>query len=174
MQEQTLELIDIYDITYNPWWLSRWFMGALITVVVLGCLAVVFFLYRKYRKKKAVAYWQKTIHDIQKLNSYTYDDGQMFYLKLTELIKVYLQKRYAVHVVDKTDSELLEILKENAVFPKKVYATLQEIFEGVIVIKFAHQQAAQERMQEALKKSITLVQETYKIPSPSTSSKAGR
>jgi hypothetical protein len=115
MQEQSLELIDIYDITYNPWWLSNWFLGSLIVVAAVGFLVVTFFLYSRYRKKKMVPYWQKTISDVQKLDSYMYDDGQLFYLRLTELIKIYLQKRYAVHVVDKTDSELLHIIKENPV-----------------------------------------------------------
>ncbi len=171
MQEQKLELIDIYDITYNPWWLSGWFKIALITVAALVCLVVAVVLYRKYRKKQTVAYWQKSINDIQKLGSKGFDDGQIFYVQLTEIMKKYLQKRYAIHLVDKTDSELLELLKDSSVFPQKVYDDLKDIFEGATFIKFAHQEAAKERMQEAAHKGIFLIQKTHTVAAQTESKK---
>lgn len=157
MEQQKLELIDIYDITYEPWWLST--NAKIAFAAVIGCLflGLCYFIYKKTRKKPVVLYWQKAVRAIDSLEKTGFSHGQAFYSTLTEIMKQYLQERYALHLIDKTDIELLEFLKTSKTIPSHVYETMHDLFEDVIFIKFAHQHAAQERMEEALKKTKFLI-----------------
>jgi hypothetical protein len=157
MEQQKLELIDIYDIVYEPWWLSTTAKTLFCVGVVMTVVGIGYFVYRKTRKPPVFLYWQKALADIESLEKSGFSDGQAFYLRLTEILKEYLQKQYAVQVVDKTDTELLEFLKITSFIPSHVYETMKDLFEGVIFIKFAHQHAAQERMEDALKKVRALI-----------------
>lgn len=158
MEQQKLELIDIYDIVYEPWWLSTVAKIGFCIVGIVACIGIGYLIYRKTKKPPVIFYWQKALGDIGKLEKTDFSDGQAFYLRLTEIMKEYLQQHYAVHLVDKTDTELLEVLKTTSVIPSHVYETMKELLEGVVFIKFAHQHAAQERMEDALKKVRTLIQ----------------
>ncbi len=157
MEQQKLELIDIYDIVYEPWWLSTAAKIVACVVVFMLCVALCYFIYQKTRKPVVLLYWQKALHDITVLEKTDYSEGQAFYIRLTEIMKQYLQAHYAIHLVDKTDTELLEVLNTTQFIPRHVYETMKDLFEGVMFIKFAHQQAAQERIEEALKKAKALI-----------------
>jgi hypothetical protein len=157
MEQQKLELIDIYDIVYEPWWLSSAAKVVACVVVFIMCVATSYLIYRKTRKPVVLLYWQEALHAIDTLEKTDYSDGQIFYLRLTEIMKQYLQAHYGMHLVDKTDTELLELLKTTERIPSHVYETMRDLFEGVIFIKFAHQQAVHERMEDALKKAQALI-----------------
>jgi len=156
--QQQLQLIDIYDIVYQPWWLSSTAkIGYTIFIFLLG-VGVGYLIYKKTRKPLIIPYWQQALYAIAALEKEGYANGQQFYLRLTEIMKCYLQEKYGVALLDKTDTELLEILKATPAVPAHVFDTIKELFDGVIFIKFAHQEAAQERMESAVKKSRELIQ----------------
>ena len=157
MEQQKLELIDIYDIVYEPWWLSFIAKVTVCVVIFILCLVVGYFIYKKTRKPVVLLYWQKALRDITSVEKTDFSDGQLFYLRLTEIMKQYLQERYAMHLVDKTDTELLEFLKTTKLIPSHVYETMKDLFEGVVFIKFANQHAVQERMEDAIKKTKALI-----------------
>ena len=161
MQEQPkVSLIDIYEITYEPWWLSTWFKLSLIIAGLVILSAATFFLYRKYRKKVKIPYWQKTLLSISCLEKERMSDGEIVYVKLTYLLKDYFQHAYGIPLVDKTDTEMLEILNNNHIISANVYQEVKAIFDGVMFIKFAHQKAAIERIESDIKKSKDLIQIT--------------
>ena len=157
MEQQKLELIDIYDIVYEPWWLSVAARVTMCVVIFMLCVAICYLIYRKTRKPVVLLYWQKALRDIGVLEKADFSDGQLFYLRLTEIMKRYLQERYAMHLVDKTDTELLEFLKTTQLISSHVYGTMKDLFEGVVFIKFAHHQAVQERMEDAIKRTKALI-----------------
>lgn len=162
MQEQPkVELIDIYDITYNPWWLSSWFKLCASGLFGVLIIALSYVLYKKYKKKISLPYWQQTLRSIELLKKQGFEDGQLFYVRLTQVVKQYLHERYKIALADKTDSEMLETLKHTPDIPPLVYKEVKEIFDGVMFIKFANQHAAKERMEQALIKSQELVSLTH-------------
>lgn len=160
MEQQTIELIDIYDITYNPWWLSFWFKMTLVCVAASIAMFLSYYFYKKYRKKPIVPYWQHALDKINALRKGDFQDGQFFYVQLTDVLKQYLQERYQIHLVDKTDIEFLKTIEQEQAIPPVVYETLKDLLDGVMVIKFAHGKAVQERMNDALEQSIKLIENT--------------
>ncbi len=159
-EQQKLELIDIYDINYEPWWQSLWFKGVLIFLGVILCGLLAYYFYKKYRKACVLTYWQQAFASITVLEKQGFADGQLFYVRLTHILKDYLHQRYQIALADKTDTELLETLKQTTEIPPIVYQDVKEIFDGVLFIKFANQQAAQERMEQAITKSRSLIEVT--------------
>jgi len=157
--QQTLELIDIYDISYAPWWLSSAAKYGLLCFIFVCGVLVGYLIYKKTRKPKAVPYWQQALDALDALEKQGFDDVQEFYIRLTEIMKQYLQEKYEISCVDKTDSELLALLKVTPSVELSVFETIKELFDGVIFIKFAHQTAAKERMEVALTKSRGLIRE---------------
>ncbi len=160
MEENNLKLIDIYDISYHPWWLRSWFIGVLVCLGVVLLFCVGFWLYRKYKKQPVMPYWQVTLQKLETLKKCDTQDGQLFYLALTDALKQYLQERYQIALLDKTDTELLEVVRNDQKIPALVSESLKDILDGVMVIKFAHEQALKERMDDAIEQSIKLVQTT--------------
>ena len=159
MNQDNLKLIDIYDITYNPWWMSFWFKIFVILLIVIIIILIGLYCYKKYIKK-SIPYWQLTLNFLSALKNNNQIDGQSFYLELTNVLKKYLQERYKVHLVDKTDIELLQEIKNNTEMPNFIYDLIQKILDGVMVIKFANQKAIKEQMDLAINLSIEVVNKT--------------
>lgn len=155
--QQKLELIDIYDISYAPWWLSPAVKYGFVVFIFLCGVLLGYFIYKKTRKPVVILYWQEALNALDLLEKKGFGNGQEFYLRLTEIMKIYLQQQYGIFCVDKTDGELLALLEVTPSVKVSVLETIKELFDGVIFIKFAHQQAAQERMEHALKKSRELI-----------------
>lgn len=161
-QEQPLELLDIYDVYYEPWWLNVWlWYGMYVAGAVLVCVGV-YLLIRRLIPKKQIPYWQKSINAITALRT-DFDDPKVFYVHLTDIIKRYLDERYALPLVGKTDTELLQSLEHDNAVPKAVYQGLKEILEGVVYIKFAHSSAALEQMKKAQRTALIIIQETHHL-----------
>lgn len=159
-QQQPLELLDIYDVSYNPWWLNKWLWYTSYGLLAMLVLVGVYFLVRSYMPKKRVPYWQQATHAIGQL-SYSFDDPKLFYVQLTDILKRCLQERYALPLVGKTDTELLAALEHDNVVSVHVYEQLQEILHGVVYIKFAHHDAALEQMKQAQKTALAIIYETH-------------
>ncbi len=161
-QEQPLELLDIYDVYYEPWWLNQWlWYGIYAAVGALLCVGV-YLLIRRLLPKKNIPYWQRSLNKIEALHK-EFDDPKLFYAHLTDIVKRYLDERYALPLVGKTDTELLQVLEHDNAVPASVYEGLKSILDGVVYIKFAHSSAALEQMKKAQRTALTLIQETHKV-----------
>lgn len=158
-QQQPLELLDIYDVSYDPWWLNEWLWYCIYVALGTALCVGIYLVVRKYIPSKKVPYWQKSMNQIHALNK-KFDDPKQFYLALTDILKHYLQERYTLPLVGKTDIELLQALEHDNAVAKSVYHDLHIILEGIVTIKFAHGSAALEQMQKAQKTALKIVQET--------------
>ncbi len=161
-EQQKLELIDIYDISYQPWWLSFWFRISLGLLLGMLVLVGVYYVIRRRRTTVVLTYTQKALHNLHLLEKQGFGDGQQFYVRLTQVMKEYLQQRYALPLADKTDSELITTLKATPSIAPEVVKDVKNVFEGMMFIKFAHQQAAQERMEHDLALSRALIEVSQK------------
>lgn len=160
-EQQKLELIDIYDIVYEPWWLSFWFRVSVGLVLGLAVLMALYYWYRRRRARQIpLTYSQQALQQLQILEQQGFADGAQFYSSLTHLLKNYLQHRYAVALVDKTDTEVVVTLKTLPDISPATFKDVQTVFEGLMFIKFANQQAAKERMERDLQTSKSVIKST--------------
>ena len=149
MTEQQPKMYDIYGVEYNPWFLQSWFIYS-----VIGCVALLisYVLYRWYRarKKSALTYTQRAMQDLDLLEKSDWSNHKQFYIQLTTILKEYLQKHYGKNFVGATDSECLQNLQTDRFIPESIATRFEELTEGVMFVKFANAQTAQERMQKDL------------------------
>ncbi len=157
---EELQIKDIYGVWYKPLWQETWFIssGIIITLILMGIVA--YWLYKKQYKRPEKKGWELALEDLKALHKAEAKTPKLFYSRLTGILKRYLQSRYALHLVGTTDDELIEFLQENTKVPEPVTQTVKELLNGVVLIKFANQKAAQEQMNDAIERSIKLVHST--------------
>ena len=153
---------DIYEYIYVPIWKSIPFIATTITLVILSIGITIFFIIRaKRRKEKETTLTPKEIA-LAKLSELSPKDlktkleYKLFYFKLTEIFKNFLQQDRNWKTKEKTDDELIKYLKEKQVNPQTI-KQLVEIFEDALLIKFANQQALQDQTSRDLKEMISIV-----------------
>jgi hypothetical protein len=159
---QSMEIKDIYDISYQPFWKETWFI--LLAIIVCSSLIGVigYWLYKKQQEKVEPEYWEIALYHLQKIKDQNIQDSAVVYAAITTIIKQYLQTRYAVSLVALTDDQFIDALESNSCFNSSTKETIKELFNDVVLIKFAQQEAAQQQMADAIKKAIALI-ETTKI-----------
>lgn len=163
MNNQELKILDIYDISYNPWWLQKWFMYSVVGVCIILMTAISYWLYsnnKKVIKLSAQEQAHNALHVLKKTNM---DDSKEFYIILTRILKQYLYAIYDIDVVGATDSELLEKITKESNIPETTIDDIKQILQGVMLIKFANQSAAREQMDNALLLSFKIINQEKKV-----------
>lgn len=136
-----IELFDIYEYLYTPFWKTNWFIC--IFIMMMACIAFGLFWYFKWHAKK-IDIADKILIDLS-LISLDEMDSKEFYFLLTERFKIYLQDRYNRNFVSKTDAEIITFLKQYQL-DFELIESAKAIFMGPQLVKFANHQAALDQM----------------------------
>ena len=89
----------------------------------------------------------------------TKEEFKAFYFSITIIIKNYFQKQFVWQVLEKTDNELIEYLK-NRSFEQKLTSELKQVLQGSLLIKFANAQTLREQAERDLATVIEIVRKT--------------
>jgi hypothetical protein len=168
MQEQ---LYDIYGLWHVPFWQTTWFkllVGSIIVAILF--VIIVMLVHHRRARKKVLTSWEQALRDLHELREHGIpapDRAQEFYLRLTEILKTYLQQRYQYSVIGKTDHELMHFLYQEH-FSPALLQELQEIFSGIEVIKFARGTTVVEQIERDLQRSVLFVEQTILSESENT------
>lgn len=153
-------IYDIYDISEQSWFQNNWIF--IVVSIFLFLLIGLFIFWRLNKKTKhpkvILAPWEKAIEQLNILNKYsleTQEDHKLFYSKLTDILKDYLQERYKLNEGN-TDQELLEILKKKYI-SEDVLSRLHEIMHHAFMVKFAHHEGQIVQMREDMLRSQYIV-----------------
>ncbi|MBV8661326.1 MAG: hypothetical protein JO129_04240 [Candidatus Dependentiae bacterium] len=150
MIENKDQLIDIYDIWYEPSWQVEW----IYTILKIGtCLLIAYFLYyfyKKYIRKVTVvdcaiiAY--RDLDALQKFPMITAQDSKDCYFSLSSIIKKYLACRYHDTFIQLTDKEIIS--QAERYMSGDNVRILQKILQGMTFIKFEHEVVASEKLEK--------------------------
>jgi hypothetical protein len=159
------QLYDIYPTWHVPFWQTTWFFWLMMLIgsIILAALITGFIMWkRKYKKPKTA--WEQALSALNLLGQRAMHprESKEFYTQLTSILKRYLQERYEIPVMGKTDQELIASLESLDVL-KDAPVLLQEVIEGSTIIKFANVQSGQERMHQDLDRCRVFI--TTTIPS---------
>lgn len=152
-----LEIKDIYDVWYHPFWQQTWFIatGIVVCLFLIGWLS--YWLYQKQKKPIIFTPVEVAIDQLQQLQKQKELAPKQFYTFLTTILKQFLQAQTKLHFVGTTDAEMLKLLEKNPAVPENSYELVKSILAGVTLIKFANQEAAESQMSQAIKSSFELV-----------------
>ena len=153
-----IELYDIYDVWYTPWYNSSYFYG-FIGIFILGTL---YFLYRWYKNRKipviVISPYQKALGVIEELKKGKYGNYQTCYTLLIQTLKIYLESYYKIPFVGQTDSEFLTTIASHPTVSTNLINHLKIIFDGATFIKFAGQEVQDQQFKKALELSENIIQ----------------
>ena len=140
MNVQQTQLYDIYDLYGKPFWQTSIFYVIVAVVALLTALLGMWILVKRYRSRKKIqSPWDQAFCEIRRLQDLQVinkQEAQELYLKLTAIMKLYVQARYGHYTVDKTDDEFF-VLLSTIDFPKDLIPGLESLFRGSVEIKFA-------------------------------------
>jgi len=157
---------DIYDYLYMPFWRSTTFFILLmiLSAVIsgMGAYFLVKYMRKKSKKEPQIPPWEWALKLFKTLTPGTYetkDQFKLFYFKLTQITKKYLEQRFEWDLMEKTDNEMIECLKTKQC-NEKIINSLEEVLQGSLLIKFANAEALREQAQKDLNTVIYIVKKT--------------
>jgi hypothetical protein len=138
---ESTELYDIYGVWHVPFWQTQAFIIGMWCAAIVIAVALLYFVIRFFKsRKKPLKPWQwanKELDALWQRRGFTREDGRRFYSQLTEIMKMYVEKRYGYQVLSATDIEFLDYMQDRHL-PPALMENLKQIFEGVQEIKFAN------------------------------------
>ncbi|MBP6892061.1 hypothetical protein KBB68_00615 [Candidatus Babeliales bacterium] len=163
MQEPKIEFVDIENVWYQPWWQSRWFAWLSIVFSCLIFAFLVCFLYRRGWFGKKMSCDQQALKKLQILAATPYDSQEKMYaayFQITLILKNYFDVLYQVRLDDKSDEEIVPILK-NLIDPK-LQPLLIEFLQRAFQIKFARDPISEQMLQDDIKFVQKIIEQTRK------------
>ncbi len=164
-QRQEQDFYEIYDYYSQPLLENKIVqvsLFSLATIIIVGAVFLYVFL---RRRKRPLTLWEQTLRELGNLKldkCVSKKDFKIFYFKLTEIFKKYLEKRYGWNVENKTDDELITLLEKQN-FDKDLLVQIQKILAGALWIKFANQEALKIQAETDLKTIINIVDQTKQV-----------
>ena len=166
MQDQ---LIDIYDIWYEPFWKSAWFTILIIVIVSALLLMLCYYAYKKYVARNRVVNCevlaQRPLDALKNFHIVTKQDSKDCYFSLSLIIKHYLASRYNDAFLRLTDEEIMK--QSSDYMSEEDVQLLQQIIQGMKFVKFEHEVA----MAQKLEKDIDLIEKFIEATTPQRDSK---
>lgn len=108
-----LELYDLYDVWYKPWWQSAPAKVIALFVVVALLALIAWYISSYLKRRKPMPFWQRALEQCAHLKKSSDTlELSLLYAHLTALLKEYLEKRFTINVKQLTDEELREKVLE--------------------------------------------------------------
>ncbi|HEV2601627.1 MAG TPA: hypothetical protein VGT41_04980 [Candidatus Babeliales bacterium] len=161
------ELYDIYSMFHVPFWQKEWFAGTVGFIGFLLCIGTIFLISRLLRpKKKPQSAWDVALANLNALKKgphYSVHHSKEFYCALTDILKLYVQRRYDVKVLAATDEEFIAYLQQHQIIPAALLSTMDELVQGSVSIKFAHDTVVSSRLDDDFQRVVAIVRDTIPV-----------
>jgi hypothetical protein len=151
---------EIYDYYTRPFWQTTWFY-VLITIVTSALIVLGIYLLMRHKKKPLTA-WDWALGELKKTtpaHCTHKEDFKKFYFQLTAIIKMYLYRRFGWQIQDKTDTELVLFLEQQA-FDRTIIDMLEKVSEGALWVKFANMDVLKSQAEADWKSIVAMVERT--------------
>ncbi|MDR2915964.1 MAG: hypothetical protein LBV74_14260 [Tannerella sp.] len=148
--ENPEEYYDIKDVWRPPFVLSDYYAliyGILFTLFLI-CVIGYFIQRMRNRPEKTVVVAEgpklppheqaiKELKDIREQKLWQQGHNKEYYTEITDTLRRYITARYGESVMEKTSSEILDIIRDEEPGNKEVYDTLKQILHLSDFVKFA-------------------------------------
>ena len=156
---------NLLDWLPNYWW--AWLLGLLL--IGAGIWA-----YRKYYKKginplkpskKRLPPYEEAMINLQNLKAaQLWQNGQEkdYFTGLTDILRVYIDRRFHINAVEMTSSQIIDTLKKNEE-TKAVNEQLEMILEIADIVKFANARPLADDNEVAYQRAVNFVEATRPV-----------
>ena len=158
-------LFNVFDWLPDYWWL--WLLALLL-------LGASIWAYRKYFKKginplkavkKRLPPYEEAMINLQRLKeAQLWQQGQEkeYFTGLTDIVRVYIDRRFHINAVEMTSSQIIDTLKKNEE-TKAVNEQLEMILEIADIVKFANARPLADDNEVAFQRAINFVEATRPV-----------
>jgi len=143
-------------------------------LAALLALAIIFFLVRfirKYRRKRKGIFPKKpdepahivALRELDKLKGeklWQNNRVKVYYTRITEILRIYLEGRFDVHALEQTSEEILEEVKKSGFNDNRLYTKLKEILTLSDLVKFAKMKPMPQDNETCLLDAYMFINET--------------
>ena len=159
---------NLLDWLPDYWWL--WLLGLLL-------IAAGIWAYLKYFKKginplkptkKRLPPYEEAMLNLQNLKAaQLWQQGQdkEYFTGLTDILRVYIDRRFGINAVEMTSSQIIDTLKRNEE-TKAVNEQLEMILEIADIVKFANARPLADDNEVAFQRAVNFVEETRPVEQP--------
>lgn len=167
---------SLFDWLPDYWWL--WLLALLL--LISGIWA-----YRKYFKKginplkpskKRLPPYEEAMINLRNLKAAElWQRGQEkeYFTGLTDILRVYIDRRFHINAVEMTSTQIIETLKENRE-TKAVNEQLEMILEVADIVKFANARPLADDNEVAYQRAVNFVEATRPVEQPENGEEAKR
>lgn len=159
------DFYEIYDYYSQPLLEKKAVQVSLFSVVTIVIVGIVVFYIFYRRRKRALNYWEIALLGLENLKlekCVNKNDFKLFYFKLTEIFKKYLENRYGWKAENKTDEELINLLEKQN-FNREFLEPVKKMLEGALWIKFANQEALKIQAEADLRTIVNIINQTKQV-----------
>ena len=163
------------DVISDYWW---------VYVIVLLVIAIGLFVYLKWlrkgelplmpKKKRLPPYEEAMLHLEQLKQKQLWQAGQdkAYFTELTDILRVYSDRRFGINAVEMTSSQIIEVLRTNEE-TRAVNSLLNSILEVADFVKFANMRTLPDDNETAYQRALNFVNETKPVePAPDAEGEA--
>ena len=159
---------NLLDWLPDYWWL--WLLGLLL-------IAAALWAYLKYFKKgvnplkpskKRLPPYEEAMINLQNLKAaQLWQKGQEkdYFTGLTDILRVYIDRRFHINAVEMTSSQIIDTLKKNEE-TKAVNEQLEMILEIADIVKFANARPLADDNEVAFQRAVNFVEATKPVEQP--------
>ena len=159
---------NVLDWLPDYWW--AWLLGLLL-------IGAAIWAYRKYYKKginplkpskKRLPPYEEAMINLQNLKAaQLWQQGQEkeYFTGLTDILRVYIDRRFHINAVEMTSSQIIDTLKKNEE-TKAVNEQLEMILEIADIVKFANARPLADDNEVAYQRAVNFVEATRPYVQP--------
>ena len=159
---------NLLDWLPDYWW--AWLLGLLL-------IGAAIWAYRKYYKKginplkpskKRLPPYEEAMINLQNLKAaQLWQQGQEkeYFTGLTDILRVYIDRRFHINAVEMTSSQIIDTLKKNEE-TKAVNEQLEMILEIADIVKFANARPLADDNEVAYQRAVNFVEATRPVEQP--------
>ena len=175
---QMKDVHDIKPVEEVPFnlldWLPNYWWAWLLALLLIGGGI---WAYRKYYKKginplkptrKRLPPYEEAMINLQNLKAaQLWQKGQEkeYFTGLTDILRVYINRRFHINAVEMTSSQIIDTLKENKE-TKAVNEQLEMILEVADIVKFANARPLADDNEVAYQRAVNFVEATRPVEQP--------
>lgn len=175
------DIKPVEDVPFNLLdWLPNYWWAWLLALLLIGAGI---WAYRKYYKKginplkpikKRLPPYEEAMLNLQNLKAaQLWQQGQEkeYFTALTDILRVYIDRRFHINAVEMTSSQIIETLKKNEE-TKAVNEQLEMILEIADIVKFANARPLADDNEVAYQRAVNFVEATRPVEQPETKEEA--